>query len=100
MILDRAPEATAILCMGVMQGLRLLAEAGRRGLRVPRDLSVIAFNDLPEAAVSDPPLTTVDGRTFEKGRIAAELVLGEGPPRQVLLPSGLILRGSTGPAPG
>jgi DNA-binding LacI/PurR family transcriptional regulator len=100
MLLDRAPGATAILSMSVMQGLRVLAEARRRGLSVPRDLSVIAFNDLPEAAVSDPPLTTVDGRTFEKGRIAAELVLGEGPPRQVLLPTGMILRGSTGPAPG
>lgn len=99
MLLDRAPQATAILTMGVMQGLRVLDEARRRGIAVPGDLSVVAFNDLPEAAVSDPPLTTVDGRTVEKGRIAAELVLGEGPPRQVLLPTGLILRGSHGPAP-
>jgi DNA-binding LacI/PurR family transcriptional regulator len=100
MLLDRAPEATAILTMGVMQGLQVLLEVRRRGIVVPRDLSVIAFNDLPEAAVSDPPLTTVDGRTSEKGRIAAELVLDPGPPRQVVLPGLLILRGSDGPAPG
>jgi DNA-binding LacI/PurR family transcriptional regulator len=100
MLLDHAPGATAVLTMGVMQGLRVLAEARRRGIAVPRDLSVVAFNDLPEAARSEPGLTTVDGRTGEKGRVAAELVLEGGPPRQVVLPTGLILRGSTGPAPG
>ena len=78
MLLDVAPDATAILSMSVMQGLELLKEARRRGRVVPRDLSVVGYNDLPEAATSDPPLTTVDGMNVEKGRTAARLVLGGG----------------------
>ena len=100
MLFDVAPEATAILSMSVMQGLSLLAEARRRGKRVPDHVSVVAYNDLPEAALSDPPLTTVDGMNLEKGRVAARLVLEGGPPRHEVLPARLILRGSTGPAPG
>ncbi len=97
MLLDLAPEATAVLSMSVMQGIAVLAEARRRGRDVPRALSVIGFNDLPAAA--EAGLTTVDGRTVEKGRVAARLVLEAGPPQRVVLPTGLILRGSTGPPP-
>lgn len=99
MLLDVAPDATAFLSMSVLQALALLREARRRGLAVPGDISVVGFNDLPEAAISDPPLTTVDGMNYEKGRLAARLVLERGPPRHEILPARLILRGSTGPAP-
>jgi DNA-binding LacI/PurR family transcriptional regulator len=98
LLLDVAPDATAFLSMSVMQGLELLAEARRRGVAVPGDISVVGFNDLPEAAASDPPLTTVDGMNLEKGRAAARLVLAGGEPRHELLPARLIVRGSTGPA--
>ena len=98
-LLDLAPQATAILSMSVMQGIGILAEAGRRGLLVPRDLSVVAYNDLPEAAAATPALTTVDGMGLEKGRIAARLVLEAGAPRQEVLQPRLLLRASTGPAP-
>jgi DNA-binding LacI/PurR family transcriptional regulator len=96
-LLDAAPGATALLSMSVMQGLALLAAARRRGLLVPRDLSVVAFNDLPEAAAAG--LTTVDGLTCEKGRVAARLVFAGGEPRRELLEAPLILRGSTAPPP-
>ena len=68
-----------------------------RGLRVPRDVSVVGYNDLPEAATSDPPLTTVDGMNVEKGRAAARLVLAGGEPRHEVLPARLLVRASTGP---
>ena len=97
MLLDAAPQATAILSMSVMQALAVLEEARRRGLDVPRDLSVVGYNDLPEAASADPPLTTIDGMNREKGRIAARLVLEAGPPRREILPARLLLRGSTAP---
>lgn len=96
LLFDVAPDATAFLSMSVMQALELLKEAKRRGIVVPRDISVVGFNDLPEAAVSDPPLTTVDGMNYEKGRLAARLVLERGPPRHAILPARLIVRGSTG----
>jgi DNA-binding LacI/PurR family transcriptional regulator len=99
MLLDVAPEATAVLSMSVMQAMVLLEEARRRGLVVPRDLSVVGFNDLPEAAAGDPPLTTVDGMNIEKGRVAARMVLDAGPPRHVVLPARLLVRGSTAPPP-
>lgn len=97
MLLDLAPDATAVLSMSVMQALAVVAEARRRGRETPRDLSVIGFNDTPAAA--DAGLSTVDGRTTEKGRIAARLVLEGGPAQRILLPTGLILRASTGPPP-
>ena len=99
MILDAAPDATAILSMSVMQGLAVLSEARRRGIVVPRDLSVVAYNDIPDAQRSDPPLTTVNGMGVEKGRAAALLVREKGPPRHIILAPELIVRGSTGPAP-
>lgn len=99
MMLDAAPDATAILSMSVMQALAVLEEAARRGLSVPRDLSVVGYNDIPEAARSDPPLTTVDGMGVEKGRAAARIVFEGGPPRHQILQPQLIMRASTGPAP-
>lgn len=94
-MLDVAPEATAILSMSAMQGIAVMQEARRRGRSVPRDLSVVGFNDIPEAADSEPPLTTVDGMGMEKGRVAARMVLEGGPPRNEVLPARLLLRGST-----
>lgn len=98
LLFDVAPDATAFLSMSGMQAVELLREAARRGIAVPRDVSVVGFNDLPEAATSDPPLTTVDGMNYEKGRLAARLVLDGGPPRHEILAAPLIVRGSTGPA--
>jgi len=99
MLLDAAPKATAILSMSVMQGIAVMEEARRRGISVPSELSVVGYNDIPDAARSDPPLTTVDGMGVEKGRAAARIVFGGGPPRHELLVPQLIVRASTAPAP-
>jgi DNA-binding LacI/PurR family transcriptional regulator len=99
MMLDAAPDATAVLSMSVMQAIAVINEARRRGLSVPRDLSVVGYNDIPEAKRSDPPLTTVDGLGVQKGRTAARIVFEGGPPRHEMLKSRLIMRASTGPAP-
>ena len=47
----------------------------------------------------DPPLTTVDGMGVQKGRAAARIVFGGGPPRHKMVEPQLIMRSSTGPAP-
>ena len=99
MLLDVAPDATAILSMAVMQGIAVLEEARRRDISVPRDLSVVAYNDIPDAERSNPPLTTVDGMAVEKGRAAARMVIEGGPPRHEILTPQLIMRASTAPAP-
>lgn len=98
-LLDSAPEATAVLSMSVMQGIRLIEEARDRGLRVPQDLSVVGYNDIPAAERCVPPLTTVDGMGVQKGRDAAHQVLDGGPPRHSVIQPVLKVRGSTGPAP-
>lgn len=100
LLLDAAAGVTAILSMSVMQALAVMAEAQRRGIRVPEALSVTGFNDIPEAEASNPPLTTVDGLSIEKGRRAAELVFTATPPRREVLTPRLIIRGSTAPARG
>jgi DNA-binding LacI/PurR family transcriptional regulator len=97
MILDVAPEATAILSMSAMQAIAVMDEARLRGRVVPRDLSVVGYNDIPEAARANPPLTTVDGMNAEKGRVAGRLLLGGGPIRREVLPTRLIVRASTAP---
>ena len=58
--------------MSVMQAIAVINEARRRGLSVPRDLSVVGYNDIPDAERSDPPLTTVDALGVQKGQQCAE----------------------------
>jgi DNA-binding LacI/PurR family transcriptional regulator len=79
--------------------LTVLAEAARRGIRVPEQLSVIGFDDVEDAVTGTPPLTTIAQPIVEKGRIAARMLFS-GQIGQQSLPVQLITRGSTGPAPG
>ena len=95
LMLDAAPDATAFLSMSVMQAMALIRNAQRRGMNVPRDLSVVGFNDIPQAAMMMPALTTIDSRTREKGWNAARLVLAAAKGEQVKLAPELIIRGST-----
>jgi DNA-binding LacI/PurR family transcriptional regulator len=78
--------------------LRALAEAGRR---VPEDVSVVGFDDLPEAAYFTPPLTTVRQDFVELGRRAVGLILrvlgGEQDASVPLVEPTLLVRSSTAP---
>lgn len=94
-VLDRAPEATVALAMTDRQAVTILEEAKRRGVAVPRDLSVMGFDGVAAGAASDPPLTTIVQQIIEKGRIAARMILTEDTPRQVVLPVRLVGRSST-----
>ncbi len=97
LLLDAAPAATAILSMSVMQAIAVIAEARRRGIDVPRELSVTGFNDIPEAALCVPPLTTVDGMGRDKGLVAARMILEGSLPRNDVIVPRLITRASTAP---
>jgi hypothetical protein len=97
MLLDRSPEATAVLAMSDRHAVAVWVEAKRRQINVPKDLSVIGFDDAENAILVDPLLTTMAQPTAEKGRIAARILFEDGPPRQIVLPARLIARASTAP---
>lgn len=98
-LLDAAPDATAILAMSDVSALAVLAEARKRGMDVPGRLSIIGFDDVPEAAAAIPPLTTIRQPILEKGRLAARMILDGGPPRSEMLPIELVVRGTSAPPP-
>ncbi len=93
---------TAIFASSDTMALGAYEAARQRGVRIPDDLSVVGFDDLPEARWSSPPLTTVRQPLSEMGSLAARTVLrltaGEpiGTPR-VELATALVIRDSTAP---
>ena len=56
-----------------------LRAATQLGLKVPRDLSIVGFDDIPQAAGSTPGLTTVRQSSRAKGQLAAAIVAGDLP---------------------
>ncbi len=96
-LIDRAPDTTAIVAMSDILALAAMDAIQARGLRVPEDMSVVGFDDIPEAATSDPPLTTVAQPIVEKGRRAARLIFEAREPRKEILEVKLVVRGSTAP---
>lgn len=88
---------TALIGLSDVVALGALATLREHGVTVPEQLSVCGFDDIP--AASEAGLTTVRQPIGEKGRLVGELLLDPPrTPRQVLLPSHLIARASTGPA--
>jgi len=69
------PTPTAIFAANNILAEGVLVALGERGLRVPRDMSVVAFDDVEWMSMVDPPLTTVQQPTKDMARGAAELVL-------------------------
>lgn len=90
---------SAVLAMSDMAAIGIVSAATAAGLRVPEDLSVVGFDDIPAAAWTNPPLTTVRQPIVEKGRLAARLLIQrmkgkaiESPPP---LATELVIRSST-----
>lgn len=92
-------QPTAILATSDQLALGVLLEAAARDLRVPDELSVVGFDDVPRASVSNPPLTTIRQPLFEKGRIAVRMLENLAGDLRVELPIEFMERRSTGPAP-
>ena len=70
LVLADEPEVTAIFCANDTMALGLLRALTERGLRIPGDVSVVGFDDIPEASFYLPPLTTVRQDFGEVGRQA------------------------------
>lgn len=97
-----AQRPTAVFCYNDLSALGLLAEAHRLGLQLPEQLSVIGFDNVAYAELSLPPLSTVDQRKEELGRLAVSTLLaarrGE-PVSDIRLRGDLIRRQSTAEPP-
>jgi LacI family transcriptional regulator len=99
-LLDLEHPPTAVFAANDLSALAVIDVARSRGLDVPTELSVVGFDDVPEAALSDPPLTTVRQPIQQMGAVAVELLVrllgGEQvEPAHVRLPTQLVRRGST-----
>ncbi|MBL0746422.1 LacI family DNA-binding transcriptional regulator [Nocardioides sp. G10] len=74
-LLTLADPPTAIFAANDLSALATLEAAAELGLSVPDDLSVVGFDNIPESALADPPLTTVDQRIRQMGREAITMLV-------------------------
>jgi DNA-binding LacI/PurR family transcriptional regulator len=99
---DAGLRPTAVIAMSDAIAFGVLARARTIGLRVPEDLSLIGFDDVDIAALTDPPLTTVNQPVRAKGEAAMRLLLDliahhdVGDARTRTFPTRLVIRRSTG----
>jgi LacI family transcriptional regulator len=102
----RTPRPTAILCSNDMTAVGVMREAYDRGISIPRELSVIGFDDIRLAEFTTPPLTTVRMSQKLLAEYAFQALRSEAEGRDISahgkvveLETGLILRGSTTKVP-
>ncbi|GAC1668801.1 MAG: LacI family DNA-binding transcriptional regulator [Candidatus Limnocylindrales bacterium] len=123
-LLERDPVPTGIIAYNDLMAIGAMRAIGRRGLRVPADVSIVGFDDVALATYVEPALTTLRQETVEMGRWAVATLTeriraehddrsgadDDGPPRVASARPGrapenrvvavhLEVRGSTGPAP-
>jgi DNA-binding LacI/PurR family transcriptional regulator len=101
-MLARMPEVTAVFTANDHQALGLLRAFSERGRRVPQDVSVVGFDDVPEAAFFIPPLTTIRPDFAAVARAGLDLLLGQiageaTPPGRVTIAPTLVSRESVSP---
>jgi DNA-binding LacI/PurR family transcriptional regulator len=99
------PPPTAVVCTTDHLATGVLHAAADLGVDVPGSLSVVGFDDIPIASYTVPSLTTVHMPVNEMTAVAARMAMdepedGAGPMQSVVVSPSLVVRKSTGPAPG
>ncbi|WP_218511122.1 LacI family DNA-binding transcriptional regulator [Variovorax sp. dw_308] len=74
-LLDKKPRPTAAVCYNDVVAFGALSALGERGLRAGQDFAVMGFDNVQDAAHSNPPLSTIDIRPGELGEHAAAILL-------------------------
>jgi DNA-binding LacI/PurR family transcriptional regulator len=99
--------ATACVAFNDMLAIGMLSRLRERGVRVPDDVSIVGCDDIFGADFCHPPLTTLTAPIERAGQVAVAMLLarlddpsGAAARRQVVLPTHLTVRDSTGPVPG
>jgi LacI family transcriptional regulator len=107
-LLQRRPRPTAIFAANDLSALQTMRTAAELGIRIPHDVSVAGFDNIPDSALANPPLTTVDQSLQALGHLAVTTLLAliEGKqhndpdqPIHITLPTELVVRSSCA-APG
>jgi LacI family transcriptional regulator len=105
-LIAQTPRPTAIFCANDLMAMGGLAGAAQRGLRVPKDISIMGYDDQELARYTNPPLSTLALPNYQMGRRAVELLLdiaarGAGGPAMTIRVDGpLVERASVGAPPG
>jgi DNA-binding LacI/PurR family transcriptional regulator len=104
-VLARMPEVTAVFAGNDQMALGVLRALGERGRLVPADVSIVGFDDIPEAAFFAPPLTTVRQDFDEVGRLSLHMLVeqiteGSSGGQHAVVDTNLIVRDSTAPPHG
>ncbi|WP_078059132.1 LacI family DNA-binding transcriptional regulator [Tropicimonas marinistellae] len=104
-ILRKAPDVTGVVCFGDLLALGAVTACREQGLTAGKDISIIGHDDIEETAYFEPALSTVRVHKDLIGTTAAELLMQRidtplAPPRHRVIAPELVLRGTTGPAPG
>jgi LacI family transcriptional regulator len=105
-LLEKTREFTAIFCFNDIAAIGAIRTLRDAGLNVPGDVSVVGFDDILSAAYYTPSLTTVRQPLTEMGKRGAQVLLErianrEAPfPSEIVMAPELVVRESSGPAPG
>ena len=99
-LLELPQPPTAVFAASDNMAVGALRALHDRGLRVPDDVAVIGYDDLPLAAFTSPPLTSVHQPISDMGahavRVLIEQIRGQSPATSVRLPARLVVRDSCG----
>jgi len=102
-LLDRKKAFTALFAYNDISAIGAIRAIQERGLRIPHDVSVVGFDDIPWAAFHTPSLTTVRQPLGEMGQMAAETLIsmieGQEQVSEIAIEPTLVIRESTGQAP-
>jgi DNA-binding LacI/PurR family transcriptional regulator len=101
-LLAEHPDLTALVCLNDRMAIGAIQAARELGRHVPRDLTVVGFDNIPNAALFAPPLTTIDQHAAELGKTAARMlfnILAGGNPESIKQPVSLVIRESSAVSP-
>lgn len=100
-LMQRRVKFSAIFAANDLMAIGAMVAIQEKGLRVPGDVSIVGFDNIPESNVSSPKLTTIDNPHYAQGKATAEMLFErisgtfQGKARAVVLPHRLLVRGST-----
>jgi LacI family transcriptional regulator len=98
-LLDLSNPPTAIFASNDVMAMGVMDAVRTRGLRIPQDVSIIGFDDIPQASLMHPALTTVNQPLEKMGRVATQMLLDllQNPGKaadRIELPTQLVIRDS------